>query len=524
MTVTRQGRLGCVVAAVLIAIGSHAGADDLGDASDDVTIEDPAKTTGDAPTEAPAKAASGAPAEAPAKAASDDISKKSLIELAPIVVDINRRYYKFYGDPNTVNGGILERSYLTGNWLGDGLRDKLVDSGVYFDVAMTQFVGGNAYGGTETRGNYFGSLDLMANFDSAKLSNGLWPGGEIFFHGEVGWGREIQNKRGLERSVGATIPTNYDVTMPLATDVGEFYASEYYLVQSLSPELSVWIGQMNGAGLIDGNQFANDEKHQFMNTVLVDNPIVGPFAPYTAFTIAGVWLPTTEHVFIAGVMDNEGKVNETVAETYHTDETVFVGSYGFLPEFGGKPGRYQIVGAYSNKNLPSYAVGDRLALLKELVGATPIKMKTDNYVTLITADQYLYVKDAKQQVGWGPFFRFGWAPKNRNAIDQFYSFGVGGRGCLIPGRDLDFWGLGWGGTHFSSDLRKDLAELGLKKPRSFEHVVEAFYNVELTGWAHLTFDMQFIVNPLGARIVSTTASVEDDDFAFVLGARLQIDF
>jgi hypothetical protein len=28
-------------------------------------------------------------------------------------------------------------------------RDKLVDSGVYFDVAMTQFFGGNAYGGTQ---------------------------------------------------------------------------------------------------------------------------------------------------------------------------------------------------------------------------------------------------------------------------------------------------------------------------------------------------------------------------------------
>jgi porin len=466
-----------------------------------------------------------ATAKGPAKATSDDMSKKSLIEQAPIVVDINRRYFKFYGDPNTVNGDILERSYLTGNWLGDGLRDKLVDAGVYFDVAMTQFVGGNPHGGTETRGQYFGSLDLWANLDTAKLSNGLWPGGNIFLHGEVAWGRDIENRKGLDQSVGALIPTNYDTTMPLATATNKFYLSEYYLVQALSPEISLWVGQMNGAGLIDGNQFANDEKHQFMNTMLVDNPAVGPFAPYTAFTIAGVWLPTTEHVFIAGVMDNNGKVNKNVAETYDADDgTVVVASYGFLPDWGGLPGRYQIVGAYSNKNLPNYAIGDRLALLEELVGATPIKKKTDNWITIGTFDQYLYVKDKEKQIGWGLFARYGVAPKNRNAIDQFYSFGVGGRGCLIPGRDLDFWGLGWGGTHLSSDLRKDLQLQGFKKPRSFEHVVEAFYNIELMGWAHLTFDLQFIVNPIGARLVSTTESVKDDDLAIVLGSRLQIDF
>jgi porin len=465
-----------------------------------------------------------AAAEDPAKAERERIAKLSLIVQAPIVVDINRRYYKFYGDPNTVKGDILERSTLTGNWVGGGIRDELVDAGVYLDAAITQFFGGNVHGGTSGRANYTGSLDLWANLDTAKLSNGHWPGGNVFVHGEVAWGRQISSSKSLEQSVGALIPTNYDTTMPQATHTGRFNLSEYYITQSLSSELSLWVGQMNGAGLIDGNQFANDEKHQFMNTVLVDNPVVGPFAPYTAFTAAAVWLPTTEHVFIAGVMDNGGKVNETVGQTYDTDETVFVGSYGFLPEFGGKPGRYQIVGAYSNKNVPSYAIGDRIQLGAELVGAVPIKKKTDNYVTLITADQYIYVKDAKRQIGWGPFFRFGWSPKNRNAIDQFYSAGLGGRGLLIPGRDLDFWGIGWGGTHLSSDLRKDLALAGFKKPRSFEHAIEAFYNIELTGWAHLTLDAQFIVNPIGARLVNTTDSVKDDDLAFVLGSRLQIDF
>jgi porin len=472
-------------------------------------------------------------AEGPAKSTSDDMSKKSLIEQAPIVVNINRRYFKFYGDPNTVNGGILERSYLTDNWLGDGLRDKLVDGGVYFDVAMTQWGGGNVSGGTNTQGNYFGSLDLWTNLDTAKLSNGLWPGGNIFLHGEVAWGREFTNPKGIERSVGAAIPTNYDITMPSATNLDTFYLSEYYIVQALSPEVSVWAGQMNGAGLIDGNQFANDEKHQFVNTVLVDNPTVGPFAPYTAFTVAGVWLPTTEHVLIGAVMDNNGTVSATVGDTYDADDgTVFVASYGFLPEGGGLPGRYQVVGAYSNKNIPSYAVGNRLTLLSELVGRIPIKEKKDNWITIGTFDQYLYVKDQERQVGWGLFARYGVTPKNRNAIDQFYSVGVGGRGCLIPGRDLDFWGVGWGGSHFSSDLRKDL-KLVTSMPllgrsgvelEAWEHAVEAFYNIEVTPWAHLSIDLQFIVNPVGAQVINNAGSVDSDRLAVVLGTRLQLDF
>lgn len=56
------------------------------------------------------------------------------------------------------------------------------------------------------------------------------------------------------------------------------------------------------------------------------------------------------------------------------------------------------------------------------------------------------------------------------------------------------------------------------------HAIEAFYNIELTGWTHLTCDTPFIVNPIGARLVNSSGSVDDGDFAFVLGSRLRIDF
>jgi carbohydrate-selective porin OprB len=312
--------------------------------------------------------------------------------------------------------------------------------------------------------------------------------------------------------------------MPSATEDNKFYLSEYYLVQALSPKVSAWVGQMDGAGLIDGNQFANSEKHQFMNTALVDNPAVGAFAHYTAFTAAAVYLPNQENVLIAGVMDANGAVDQTVFETYHTDETVFVASYGWLPEFGGRPGRYQIVGAYTNKDFPDYALNNRLDLLRVLVGIDTVNEESDNYISIGTFDQYLYVKDKERGIGWGLFGRYGWTPKNRNVIDQFYSFGIGGRGCLLPGRDTDFWGLGWAGTHLSSDLRDDLDDLNIHVD-SYEHVIEGFYNFAMTPAIHLTLDAQYIINPVVAQIEKDQGGdVENDDHAWVIGTRLQIDF
>jgi hypothetical protein len=89
--------------------------------------------------------------------------------------------------------------------------------------------------------------------------------------------------------------------------------------------------------------------------------------------------------------------------------------------------------------------------------------KSNNYTVIGNFAQYLWVKAGSAEAynrrveasphaglthhnvppaGIGIFGRFGWAPKDRNAIDQFYSFGIGGYGMLIPGRDNDQWGIG----------------------------------------------------------------------------------
>jgi porin len=140
---------------------------------------------------------------------------------------------------------------------------------------------------------------------------------------------------------------------------------------------------------------------------------------------------------------------------------------------------------------------------------------------MINFDQYLYLKDAEEKVGVGIFGRGGWSPKNRNAIDQFYSLGVGGKGCLFPDRDKDAWGLGWTGTHFSSDFRDDLRVLGIST-EDFEHAFEAFYNIMITPAIHLSLDAQYILDPFAFADAIGKAGASSR--AFVLGSRLQLDF
>jgi carbohydrate-selective porin OprB len=150
-------------------------------------------------------------------------------------------------------------------------------------------------------------------------------------------------------------------------------------------------------------------------------------------------------------------------------------------------------------------------------------------------DQYLWVKGGSEEaydrerrlkqsrfpghadlhmppVGIGIFARAGFAPKNRNFIDQFYSFGIGGYGMLIPGRDRDRWGVGWSGTHISNDVRS-LARILRKKLDTLEHSFEAFYNFEVTPAAHLTMNVQV-----------TDSTLESVDTSTAVSFRLQLDF
>lgn len=439
-------------------------------------------------------------------------SKIAISEVAPELYYQLRRYPKFYGDINTIHGGLLERSYLLDN-LG-GVRDTMVGHGLYLDVSVTQFLHGNVSGGTNTNSvRNEGTADYWLTLDTGKA--GLWSGGALFLHAESSW----QADKSISSDTGNLLPPNFDAAMPMPGENEGFTIPELYLVQALPANFAVIAGKVNFSGLGDTNIFANNERTQFSYTGLNNNPILGSFIPYTPLGVALAWNPSKEQGFTLLATQVKGDGTTSGFDNFDGDVTIG-GQYQYSTVFNDKlPGHYLALVGYNSKDIPQYDVDPR-HLIEEIIGVVPVADKSENYAFLVNFDQYLWVKEDADDagrsklppVGIGIFGRAGWAPKDRNVIDQFYSFGVGGYGMLIPGRDNDRWGLGWAGTHISSDLRDDVGLLGIDID-SFEHAFEAFYNIEVTPAIHLTLNAQVIDSP--AAVVDTATTV---------GSRLQVDF
>ncbi len=146
----------------------------------------------------------------------------------------------------------------------------------------------------------------------------------------------------------------------------------------------------------------------------------------------------------------------------------------------------------------------------------------DNWIISLNAEQYLWkpsfsageeskVRTASfdyQEPGIGLFGRFSFTPEDRNAWNMYASGGIGGRG-IIPGRPYDRVGLGIYWMKESDDL-DDLPVGNLVQD---ELGFEPFYNLALTPWAQLSFDVQWI-----------DPGLEESDDTVVLGTRLYTAF
>jgi porin len=436
----------------------------------------------------------------------------SLAAVAPELYYQLRRYPKFYGDPNTRAGGLGERSQVLGS-VG-GLRDSLVDHGFYVDASITQFLQGNLSGGTEDgEARYNGSADYWVTFDSGKA--GLWSGGAVFLHAESSW----QADSSINADTGSLVPPNFDATMPTPGDSEDVALPELFLVQALPHNWLVIAGKVDWAGLGDTNVLANNERTQFSYTGLVNNPILGAFIPYTSLGLGTVWAPSEAHKVAVIGIQSKGKATSSGFDNFDGDYTAGV-QYQYTAGLSdNRPGNYRVLLGYDSKDVTDFAIDPR-HLIGEVIGLVPTAQKSANRAAVLSIDQFLWTRDASTvagrkdlpPVGIGIFGRAGWAPEDRNVIDQFYSIGIGGFGMLIPGRDHDQWGVGWAGTHISDDLRDDTALLGVALD-SFEHAVEAYYSFQITPAIHLT---------LNAQVIDST--VDAVDTGYTLGTRLQIDF
>ena len=423
--------------------------------------------------------------------ASEDNSQKALSASEATLPENSPFKIKDYG------GSFWDRAYLLGDL--DGKRTDLALQGITFETDITQVFQGNTRGGKNTSGawGYSGSADYWLRFDTQRL--GLWPAGMITIHGETAFGNSPYG------SVAAIMPINTDVLFPEKDEPGLTTLSELYLTQFLSEQFAVMIGKIDPITLADENEFADNEKTQFLSAAFKGNPVLGLYAPYTALTVAMCYFPDKETRISTFAIDANGGVTRSGFDTaFSSPRGTSVGvEFTKTVHLLGQEGHQRIGYAYSNKHFTAL---DQNWLVTIPTGT--IKKQSGDGGIWYNFDQYIYSEEEDPTQGVGIFGRFGYTDGSANPIQRFYSFGVGGKG-VIDERDNDTFGIGYYYVELSDDLP---AALNLGS----EQGVEMYYNIEISKAIHFTPDIQWIVDP--------TAGYQNRDNAIIVGGRLQMSF
>lgn len=389
-----------------------------------------------------------------------------------------------------------QESLTNGFW---GLNEALEPSGVETALSATSVYQRNVKGGLSTSrrtGEFSGSYDLEMTFDLQRM---LGMDGILFLHGEGGW----TDAEGIDgESVGSAFGVNADAIGNRTFDIVEFY----YETAFWDNTFQLRIGKLDMTGgfecrgcpvSFDGNSYANDEATQFLNGALVNNPTI-PFPDYSLGAILH-WNPVEDWYVSVGVADAQADGRETGFNTafHEEDYFLYMAETGITPHLhsdkGILPGAYR-VGVWYDPQPKAYTDGPE---------------ERDDHGFYISCDQMLAKENdtPDDTQGLGGFFRYGWAPEDKNDMAQFYSFGVQYQG-LFDGRDDDVLALGYANGIFS-DKANDTY------PEDYESVFEAYYSAQVTGWMTLSPSVQYITNPGGDNTVSD---------AVVLGLRALITF
>jgi porin len=393
------------------------------------------------------------------------------------------------------SGDLWHRPALTGDW--GGLRQKLMDKGIRFNLNITQTYQGNVAGGTIQRGYYQGGVRYELALDTGYM--GLWPGGMLMVRGETQYGNSDNFH------TGSLMPVNSDALYPVPSG-DQTALTELYYMQFVAPQLGFLAGRMS---LRLNTPFTGDETTQFMNTALFVPPILGTTFPLVTTAAGAIMLPTKWLTISTLVLDSEGKGTLSGFDP----DTVFTGGTSIFQQVQatikpfGLTGHQGLIWTWSDRQRVAFEQSAFAIISNVRQGIPPVLARSsDDWTVIYSFDQYLYNPPGKPDEGIGIFGYYGVGPGVVNPIRANYCIGVGGQG-MIPTRSKDTYGIGYYFINLSDKLPQSI-----RTRVEDEQGVELFYNIAVTPWLHVTPDLQ-IIDP--AR-----KSVDTD---WVLGLRVRMD-
>jgi len=420
------------------------------------------------------------------------------------------------------SGDFRTRSTLSGDWWG--LRNELAAKGVTIDMSLTQAAQGIVHGGKDTGWQYSGGRgDIIVNLDSQKL--GLWPGGFLNLEAEGNFIPADNLLKSINGRTGGLMFVNTSQINP--TPAGDnFNLPALNFTQFLSPYFGLTVGKYATLTSTSGdmNEFAHGKgDSQFMNLALNANPIILTTVPYSTLGTGIIALPTKDpHQAIVSflVLSSTGKASTSGFDDLDGNNLTFIGEGRVTTNFFGLTGHQLFGAAFSNRNFSSIDQNARFIFEN---GA--FEEKKGSWNIHYNFDQYLYEPKKGSGEGIGVFGRFGASDGNPNFMRYFYSLGVAGKG-VIPNRHNDRYGLGF----YYIDANSPKLQGLFQKTRLLrdEYGFEAFYNIAITPWLHLTPDIQVVRGAQKSKFtidsLPTIVNKKSISPATILGLRMKIVF
>ena len=344
------------------------------------------------------------------------------------------------------------------------------------DLDSTMFSMGVTAGGLDREFRFSGHNDYVLNFDLGKA--GVQEGLFVKVRAEHRFGESLGG------ATGALLPSNFAADLPVP-DSDEVYITNLLITQMFSPNFGVFLGKLD---TLDGdrNAFAHGRgKTQFSNVAFVVNPATFRTIPYSTLGAGFVYLSDAGEPLFTFTVLNARETIRTSGFDELFEDGVALSAEGRLPtNFFDLPGHQLVGGTWNSRDYVGFGQDPRV-----IFPNVPIQRQTGSWSLYWNFDQYLFAQADDATKGVGVFGRAAIADDETNPIESFLSFGIGGN-SLIPSRPNDTFGIGWYKSYTTSEIGPLLNFFtgGLGDGEG----IEAYYDIAVTEWLHITPDIQWI--------------------------------